>query len=77
MSNVDSLPIGLYPKMRNVPTSKSPADVAFEDEMATSDDDHGDVPSKEDNHPPFDMQNKGREHLNQQVRTYFPRVDFA
>ncbi|ERF73906.1 hypothetical protein EPUS_05918 [Endocarpon pusillum Z07020] len=67
MSNVDSLPIGLYPKMRNVPTSKSPADVAFEDEMATSDDDHGDVPGQEDNHPPFDTQNNGREHLSQQI----------
>ena len=69
MSDVDSLPIGLYPKTRNVPTSKSPADAAFEDEMASSDDDHGDVPSKEDSHPPFDMQNNGRGYLNQPVRT--------
>lgn len=70
---MDSLPIGWYPKTRNVPTSKSSADVAFEDEMATSDDDHGDVPSKQDSHLPFNMQNDDREHLqNQQVRNQFP-----
>lgn len=72
MSDVDLLPIGWYPKTRNVPTSKSPADAAFQDEMATSDDDdHGDVPSKADSHLPFNIQNDDREHdlHSQQVRS--------
>ncbi len=78
MSDVDSLPIGLYAKTRHVPTSKSPADVAFEDEMATSDDDHGDAPGKNVRQLPSIMQSGDQKHLhNQQVRNYFSGSNFG
>jgi hypothetical protein len=69
MNDADPFPTGCHTKTRRIPTFSSPIDPPFEDEMASSEDDDGNVESGENSYLPSRIQAVKNRHLDPQVRT--------
>lgn len=68
MSDVESFTIGFHPKNRSIPAFPSQFDPAFEDEMATSDEDEGTLPQEHETHQPASAWGVSHGHLDAQTR---------
>lgn len=68
MSDDESIHIPFHRKTRHVPTLRSPIGPSFEKEMASSDEDDGNLRSQENGHQSSHTRSVDHEHHNPQVR---------
>lgn len=61
-------PPSFHAKTRHIPTSSAPPGLCLEDDMATSDEDSGDVISGADGHDHFTVEYSGEGSIQPQVR---------